>query len=222
MSFFGFFSAFEPPRDRGDRGDRGSDDPSADGSITATGPYRALSYARLVIPSGASRLEISGDPTLPGLYRMTPGRSSRIEERDGTVTFHPGHAASLTLGTACPWEIELRGGLDRCRFDLSRLELRTIAINGGVSNVELHLGRPVGLCPVRIGGGVSKLDLLRPPAAAVRLALNGGASKLTMDTYHFGAVGGPVRWESADYRNASDRYDLEIRGGASKLTIATA
>ena len=48
-----------------------------------------------------------------------------------------------------------------------------------------------------------------------------GASKLTFDDQHFGAIGGKTRLHTPDYEGATDRYDIVVSGGASKLTIDT-
>ncbi len=53
------------------------------------------------------------------------------------------------------------------------------------------------------------------------MVVNGGASSLTFDERYFGAIGGEVRMESADYQTAASRYDIIIAGGASHLTIDT-
>jgi hypothetical protein len=72
---------------------------------------------------------------------------------------------------------------------------------------------------IRVSGGVSHLTLRRPDGVPARVHIGGGASKLELDTQCLGAIGGPVRLETPGYSSASDRYDLEIGGGASKVTI---
>jgi hypothetical protein len=44
---------------------------------------------------------------------------------------------------------------------------------------------------------------------------------LIFDGEHFGAIGGETLRKTSDYERAHDRYDLDIAGGASKLTIET-
>ena len=92
-------------------------------------------------------------------------------------------------------------------------------MRGGVSRVDLQLPRPAGTVRVRVSGGASQLRIRRPSGVAARIQIGGGASKLALDDQGFGAVGGPVRLESPDYSAAADRYDIEIDGGASKITI---
>ena len=84
----------------------------------------------------------------------------------------------------------------------------------------MRLPRPNGLVPIRVSGGVSHLTLSRPGGVPARVHIGGGASKLGLDTQYLGAVGGPVRLETPGYPGSTDRYDLEIGGGASRITIA--
>ena len=46
-----------------------------------------------------------------------------------------------------------------------------------------------------------------------------GVSKLAFDEQRFGAVGGETHLQTPDYEGAADRYDIEVSGGASKLTV---
>jgi hypothetical protein len=190
---------------------------------SSAGPYRGLPFARLVIPKGAGRLELRGDASLTGaLVRLdTQDAKARVEERDNTVSVVVQRPATLALATGLPWEIELRGGVYQCQLDMSGLRLRTIDLRGGASQLDLALGVPVGLCPVRIDGGASRVEIRRPSGVGIRLHIKDGAHKLAMDAFEFGAVGGPVRWESTEYRNAIDRFDLDVRGGADRLTVGT-
>jgi hypothetical protein len=46
-----------------------------------------------------------------------------------------------------------------------------------------------------------------------------GATKLAFDDQHFGAIGGETHLHTPDYGSAADRYDIEVSGGASQLTV---
>ena len=70
---------------------------------------------------------------------------------------------------------------------------------------------------VRIAGGASNVTLRRPLGAAVGVHVRSGASKLSFDEQHFGAIGGDVRLATPDYSNTTDRYTISIAGGASRL-----
>jgi hypothetical protein len=54
-----------------------------------------------------------------------------------------------------------------------------------------------------------------------RVQARGDVSGLTFDDRHVGAVDAGISWQSPDYANAIDRYDISVGGGVSNLTIAT-
>jgi hypothetical protein len=51
--------------------------------------------------------------------------------------------------------------------------------------------------------------------------IGSGASNLALDDQRFAAVAGKMIWETPEYKATTNRYDLEIVGGASDLTIGT-
>lgn len=183
-------------------------------------PYRQLPFARLSWRHGAANLTVDTERDLTALYRARfGGTAPRIEVRDNQVTVHGGHGGFFTLDVARSWELDLRGGASKVHLDLTATTVRAIDVTGGCSEVELLLGIPVGICPVRIGGGVHALTVRRPAGIGIRLEILGGGAELAMDDDRLGAIGGPVVWESAGCRDASDRYELQIGGGASSMTI---
>ena len=75
---------------------------------------------------------------------------------------------------------------------------------------------------MRITGGASRVTIVRPAAAATRIEVRGGASRLTIDTLRLGDVGGVMRWASPEHDRAGERYDVEITGGEDNITLAAA
>ena len=140
-------------------------------------------------------------------------------------TFHPfdwrKRTAEVTLNPAIPWQIEFHGGLSRLDADLSVLELGSFEVTGGASGVAVTLPRPSGTVSVRVSGGASDVSIHRPEGVAARIRVGRGVSKLAFDEQRFGAIGGETRLQTIDYDGAADRYDLEVTGGASKLSIDT-
>jgi hypothetical protein len=132
------------------------------------------------------------------------------------------HALSLELNERIPWEIDVRGGATRLQANLRALSVLGVWLRGGVVQVTLDLPEPTGTVPVQVGGGAKDLRILRPKRVPIRVQVGGGVSQLAIDTLQLGAVGGTMRWESPDYENASDRYDVQVRGGAQNLSISFA
>ena len=199
-------------------------------------PLAGATTGRLEIAPGASRVTIIADPALAELCRANfAGQPPQVRAADGTVTIrYPRHsfvdlirdafkrddrAATITLNGAIAWQIAVDGGVSELEADLRALRLDALRVGGGASQVVLRLPRAAGVVPVRIGGGASQVRIHRPVGVAARLRVRGGASKLTFDEQYAGAIGGEVRWQSPDYASATDRYEIEIGGGASDLTI---
>ena len=193
-------------------------------------PLGSAEGGRLVFANGASRLILRAASGMDDLYRARfEGTAPKIEVQDGTVTFRRSRRFQLfdsrrqseevALNAAVPWEIEVRGGAARTAADLGGLELTSFVLKGGISDLTLTLPEPSGVVPIRLAGGAAKASIRRPAGAAARISVNGGVSKLTFDEQSFDALGGKVRLQSPGYDEASDRYEIEVSGGASELTV---
>lgn len=193
-------------------------------------PLGLVRSGRLRFVRGASNVTIYANSSMGALYRAHfegPVPSVRVE--GGTVTiWHPRsshpfdwrrYAAQVTLNGSIPWRIEFRGGLSRLAADLCELRLGSFEVNGGASHVALTLSRPSGTVPIRVLGGASNVAIRRPKGVAARVRVGGGATKLSLDEQHFGAIGSDVNLQTPDYESAADWYDIAITGGANNLTI---
>ena len=195
-------------------------------------PLGSLESGRLVFASGASRVTVRSDPEMEDLYRARfKGPQPDIRVKDGTVTiryprrFRPfewrKYAADVILNSSIPWEVEVRGGASNFTADLAGLDLGSFEIKGGASRIEASLPHPSGTVPVRLSGGASNIVLHRPADTAARMRVGGGVSKLAFDEQRFGAIGGEVRLQSHGYENSESRYDINVSGGASSLSVDT-
>lgn len=202
------------------------------GSKDFSAPLGSASSGRLGFVRGASNVTIHADSGMEDLYRArfegpppdvrVNGGAVKIEyPRTGRAFDWRKRAAEVTVNGDIPWEIEVRGGLSRLDADLRGMGLDSFEVEGGASRVAVTLPRPSGTVSIRVGGGASNVTIRRPAGVAARVRVGSGASNLTLDEQHLGAVGGETRLESSDYEGASDRYDIEVLGGANNLTIAT-
>src|SRR5262245_16431595 len=220
------------------------DSKKADDATAEHGEHRAFAAplgsaraGRLEFARGASLVTIEAS-AMPDLYRARfEGPAPKIQARNGSVIVQyrrlslaewaryallwGHHAAVITLTAAIPWQLFIRDGVSKLTADLRGLQLSGLTVTGGASEVALRLPRPIGVVAIRIAGGASNLALLRPAGVAAAIRVDGGASKLTFDDQHFGGVGGGIRLATPDAQNKADRYEIEIAGGASKLTVAT-
>ncbi|WP_394839522.1 MarR family transcriptional regulator [Pendulispora rubella] len=169
----------------------------------------------------------------PYLYRARfAGAEPRITAHEGHIVVEPARStlrglmskrgpSELAIHPSIPWHILIRGGVTKVDADLRALTLRELEISGGAVDVTLELPCPADTIIVRIRGGVQRVTLLRPEGVPARLVVKSGASGLTIDTLHLGAVGGKTDWASPDFANAKGRYDIEVLGGADRFTLGT-
>ena len=190
-------------------------------------PLRSVEMGRLVFTRGASHLTIGVDPSMDELFRARfDGKVPEVGVDRGTVSvkyrpsFHP-PTGEITLSGRIPWTIEAHWGMSEVTADLEGLGLGGLEISGGSSRLEIRLPRPDTSIPVRIGGGASDVEMIRPAGVPVRVRIGGGASTLAIDDFSVGSAGGKTDWKSPDYDSAEQRYDIEIGAGASKVTIRT-
>ncbi|MGH2576510.1 MAG: hypothetical protein ACRDG9_01975 [Actinomycetota bacterium] len=190
-------------------------------------PLGSVNTARLVFARGAAHLTIRVDGSMEDLYRAWfEGKVPDIRVDEGTVSvkYRPSlrpTRGEITLSSRIPWAIQARWGMSDVEADLEDLELTGLEISGGASRIEAHLPRPKDAVPIRIGGGASDVELIRPTGVPVRVRIGAGASKLVVDDFRLGAAGGKTDWRSPDYDEIEGRYDIEIGAGASKLTVRT-
>lgn len=188
--------------------------------------------SRLELTPRSADITIHADPSLRERYRAHfEGPVPRIHVMNGTVAIaydrrlHPltrrRRGAQIAIDPSVGWEVEVRGGASRLQGDLTGVELESLEIAGGVSKSTLSLGPPAGRVTVHIRGGVSDLRIRRPAGVPVQLRVRGGASNVALDEQRLGAVGGELRLATPDEATKTDLYQIEIDGGASRLTVDT-
>ena len=199
-------------------------------TTAATPEQVAKATIRLEFPHGVANLTIRADESMSDAYRGEfYGPKPTVTHADGVISidyprFNPfilgRTSATVALSPSAAWIIEIRGGVAHWDGDLRRLQVDAIDVRGGVRKAELRLPQPAGVVPIHVSGGVSHFTLQRPGTVPARIHIGGGVSKLELDTQYLGAVGGPVRLETPDYGSGDGgKYDVEIGGGASKVTI---
>ena len=141
--------------------------------------------------------------------------------------------AEIALNGDLPWAIELRGGVSRLTGDLSELKLSSLEARGGISKVDLSLPPPIAIVPIQMSGGANDLALHRPAGTGIRLRIRGGANNVTVDGQRIHGRGdvifdeagpvqrGEVAFETKGFAASTNRYEIELSGGANRLSIDT-
>lgn len=183
---------------------------------------------RMVAETSASRLALT-DVAAPDelIHARFKGPPPEVRASDGTVTIRyrrrildtRSRAAEIALNRSIPWSIEVDGGVTDLDADLRSLSFGGLAVRGGANHMRLHLPRPDGTVRISLDGGASNVRIGRPSDVAVALRVRGGVSRLRLDDQRMKSVGGELRLQSAGFAAALARYEIEISGGASDLTI---
>ena len=220
-----------------------SEETDAGGTFAAR--VGGVTAGRLIFLSGAPKIVVRGDAKLTDLYQARfAGPVPKMRVRDGVVTVgYPKFSwfdwrgqfgdqtleasahwrkdeGEIALNPAVPWSIELRGGASRLSADLRALRLESFEMRGGASKIELVLPRPIGVIPIRITGGMSRMDIRRPLGTAAGLELTGGVSEVTVDGDAYKSMG-HLSLQTPGAAGSADRYEIELTGGVSKLNVST-
>jgi hypothetical protein len=133
---------------------------------------------------------------------------------------HGSQRAEIVLNAELPWSLAITGALGDSTLDLEAVSLNSLRIDRGAGRVQVKLPRPRGRVGIRVGGGASDVTFLLPSGVPAVLHIAGGASRIEFAGERYATVGGPTRFETPGAGSQHDRYEIEIVGGATRLTIS--
>jgi Domain of unknown function (DUF5668) len=172
-----------------------------------------------------ARIDYPGSDNPPTINLDHESGTLEISDNSSFASLHLFGAArrhvAITLTDRIPWTIKLSGGTANAHLDLRRLQLAKLEISGGLSRMDAHLPSPKGTVVIDISGRVSNLTLRAPAGAQWHVGVSGGVSGLHINGSLFAAIGGDFQQQSPGYASASDRFDIEISGGASRVDFGT-
>jgi hypothetical protein len=155
-------------------------------------------------------------------------RESGTLEISDSANFSPFHLfgssrrhVQVTLTDRLSWTIQVGGGATNLRLDLRRLQLAKLEVSGGANRVDAQLPSPKGTVLMSISGGASNVTLRAPSGSEWRVAVSGGVSAVTINGSTSGSFGGDFQQQSPGYNSATNRFDIEINGGASHIDFRT-
>jgi uncharacterized membrane protein len=197
----------------------------------SSAPIRGTAAGHLRFPRGAAFVTVKAGAAKPDLFwaRFTgPTPDVRVaanavevesRRRYRPVTWRL-QSAEIALNASIPWEFNVRGGVWRLTGDFRGLQLSGLKLEDGASKVLLHLPHPSGTVPIQFGLGANDVLLLRPEGVPVRVATHGPAGRLKVDGKAVEATEEHAI-ESPGFERATDRYDIELMGGAYQFVVAT-
>jgi DNA-binding MarR family transcriptional regulator len=183
---------------------------------------------RMVAETSATRLTLRAAKADGELIRAAfRGPPPDVRTADGTVTMRykrrlidtRGREIDAALHPVPAWAIEIDGGITDLDADLRELAFLGLDVRGGANHLRLRLPRPSGTVRVALAGGSSQVRIRRPAGVPVALVASGGVSRLRFDDERHDASGTELHVRSPAYERAPDRYELDLGGGISDLTI---
>ncbi|HKW59134.1 MAG TPA: DUF5668 domain-containing protein [Candidatus Dormibacteraeota bacterium] len=206
----------------------------ASADVDSSEQREGLERAKLDVSVGAARIEVAASQLDEQLYRVHIEHSGappevRLDRATGTVKI--AQRADWFMGArrlhvdakltdAIPWEVACSTGAIRGDFDLSSATLTGFGCRTGASQINLMLGAPKGVVPVRVEGGALTVNIARPAGAAVQVQASGGAVQLRGDGDRQDGLGTRT-WKSDGFDAAKDRYDVTVSGGALRVDVST-
>ncbi len=195
-------------------------------------PLGDLEGPRQFLYSGTSQLTLRAGVGLADLYHAHfDGPVPNVNVEAGTVSIrYPQRVwpfavrqrkAEISLNNMVPWQITIQAGASIVNAELDGIKLVGLEIKGGSSMLQLDLPAPAGDVPIRIASGTSMITVRRPAGVATRVHLSGWASKLDFDDQTLYSTGSHARLQTPGYDAAARRYDIEVSGSSSVVTITT-
>jgi hypothetical protein len=185
-------------------------------------PLGSVNTARLVFARGAAHLTIRVDGSMEELYRAWfEGKVPDIRVDGGTVTvkYRPSlrpTRGEITLSSRIPWAIQARWGMSDVEADLEDVQVTGLEISGGASRIEARLPRPKDAVTIRIGGGASNVELIRPTGVPVRVRIGAGPRSWSLTISAWGPPGGrPIGGAQITTRSRAGTTSRSVPGPAS-------
>lgn len=202
-------------------------------SLDSAEPREGLQKARLEVAVGAGQVDVRSAQLGDELYRLHldhAGQSPQIKFDRSTGTVSVSQRFDWFIGArrlhldaqindALSLDLSCATGAIRGTFDLASITLTSFDCQTGASRIDLSLGAPKGVVPLRIQGGGLTVDVVRPAGAAMKVNASGGAVQLRADGSRQDGVGSRA-WSSSGAEAAADRYELSISGGAVTVNVS--
>jgi hypothetical protein len=208
-------------------------------SLTSPGPA-VIAASSQPVPAGAARGELRASmgggqlrvaPEAPGLYEAElrgPGQPStqvttaddlavldlRSPAQRGMLARNRGNDWRIRLNTSLAWRVDVSAGAVTADLDLRRLNLRSVAVQSGVSRLAVRLGDPAAEVPVDLQISTGLIDLYLPRTATVEVRVDG----LGVDNFRDqGLTRDADVWRAEG--SGTGRHVIRIRTSGARLRI---
>lgn len=212
--------------------------PTGGQTLDSSEPVAELTTAALDLSFGAADVNIHGESLGDTLFKSHIDYGGRkpdvsFDRSTGTLTisdtsqgfglfFGPRsrRRIDLALAGSLPWSISVSGGASHVTLALGNVPVKEISLTGGANNIALTLGQPSGTVAVDVSGGASSVTIHRPAGVATSVNASGGANSVRLDDRHLAGFG-DAGAQTPGYDTATDRYAIDVSGGASNVSVVS-
>jgi Domain of unknown function (DUF5668) len=212
--------------------------PAGGQTLDSSEPVSELTAAALDLSFGAADVNVHGESLGGALFKShieyagqkpdvsfdrSTGRLTIADNSQGFRFFFgpPGRRKiDLALEGSLPWSIDISGGASHVTLALGAVPVRALNLSGGANNITLTLGKPSGTVAIDVSGGASTVTIHRPAGVAASLTASGGANSVRLDDHHLASFGDSSA-QTAGYDTATDRYAIDVSGGASNVSVVS-
>jgi hypothetical protein len=118
------------------------------------------------------------------------------------------------------WDMNIKTGAVNGTFDMADMKVSGMDLDVGAGNLKMVLGSKYERTRLKINAGASKLDVVLPESAGVRVKMNGALNKTNFGELNWTKQGD--YYQSQNYDDAASRIDMDVNMGVGKLTIEIA
>ncbi|MDQ6919037.1 MAG: DUF5668 domain-containing protein [Candidatus Dormibacteraeota bacterium] len=206
--------------------------------LDSSEPISGLTEASLELSFGAADVNIHAEPLEGTLFKShieyggakpdvsfdrSKGTLAISDSRQGFGFFFGPRGRrriDLALDNGLPWSISISGGASHVTLPLGSLPVKDLSLSGGANNVTLTLGQPAGTVAVDVSGGAESVTIHRPSGVDARVVASGGANSVRLDNQHLSGFGDSSA-QTAGYDGATNRYAIDVSGGASNVSVVS-
>ncbi|GAA4976586.1 hypothetical protein [Actinoplanes utahensis] len=152
-----------------------------------TPPRKAVRSARFEFVSGVTELTVRIAGTGDAPFRVAaPLDAAAATFGDGVLRVDVNRAGSapstleVLLSDRITWHLRIGAGVRTLNLDTTSGAISRIDLDGGAETTNLSLGRPSGVLPIRMTGGVSIWRIRTTSRIPARVTIGDGAGNVTL------------------------------------------
>ncbi len=196
-------------------------------------PLEGAERARIKLQHGAGRLRVSSgadaDNVMSGTFdggldyqAHKSGDSLEVEMKgpqDVFDVFSSGRGLnwSIELNSQTELSLDVQGGANEARLDLTDLKVTEFVMKTGASTTEITMPANAGFTKAKVESGLGSMKIRFPLGVAGKIRTESGLASVSIDGSRFPRSGSV--YMSADYDEAENKVDLSLNTGVGSVEV---